>query len=59
MKQYILLLLIRHMGINLCCADRTVPKHSLDIANIDILFQEQSGKGMTEHMWGYMLGNIS
>ena len=44
--QNILLLSAGHMGIDFCRADRTVSKHFLNIADVDILFQQQSSKGV-------------
>ena len=56
-KQNILLLNIRHMGINFCCANGAMPQHALNIPDIHILLQKQGGKGMAEHMWCQMLLN--
>ncbi len=53
--QNILLLSAGHMGIDFCRADRTVSKHFLNIADVDILFQQQSSKGVSEHMGSNML----
>ena len=53
---------IRHMSINLRGTDRAMSKHSLDIADVYVLFKKQCGKRMTKHMWSYMLlkpGNVS
>ena len=55
MHQNILLLRIRHMGIDFRCTDGAMPQHLLDIPDINVLFQQQGGKGMTEHVWGNML----
>lgn len=44
--QNIFLLSTGHMSIDFCRADRTVSKHFLNIADVDILFQQQGGKGM-------------
>lgn len=40
----------RHMGINLCNINRAVPKHFLDIPDINIRFQKACCKGMAEHV---------
>ena len=53
--QNILLLSVGHMGIDFSRADRTVSKHFLNIADVDILFQQQSSKGVSEHMGSNML----
>ena len=45
------------MRINLCCTDRTVPKHPLDISDINILFQQKRGEGVPEHMGCDMLAD--
>lgn len=55
MKQNIFLLCIRNMRVYLRCADGAVAEHSLDIPDVHILFQQESGKGMAEHVWGDML----
>lgn len=55
MYQNIFLLRIRHMCINFRCADRAMPKHFLDIADIHVLFQEECGEGVAEHVRGDVL----
>lgn len=50
---------VRHIG---AVAIVPMSKHSLDIADVYVLFKKQCGKRMTEHMWSYMLlkpGNVS
>ena len=58
MNQNIFLLCIRNMCINFRCADRTVPQHFLDVPDIHILFQQQGGKGVSEHMRGNVLADV-
>lgn len=53
----IFLLGIRYMGIDFGGTDRAMSKHSLDITDVYVLFKQQCGKRMTEHMWSYMLFN--
>ena len=58
MGQDILLLGIGDVGIYFGGADGTVSQHFLNITNINILFQKQSGEGMAEHMWCEMQVNF-
>ena len=53
----ILLLGIRYMGIDFGRTDGAVSQHFLDIPYIHILFQQESGKGMPEHMGRNMLAD--
>jgi len=43
------------LGIDLGGYNRTMARQGLDIFNIDIVFQEQRGEGMTEDMLGDFL----
>lgn len=58
MKQNILLLPVGHMRINLRGADRTVPQHLLNIADINILLQQERGERVPEHMGCDMLFQV-
>ncbi len=53
----IFLFCIGDMCVYFCCADRAVAKHFLNIPDIHILFQQQGGKRMSEHMWGNVLAD--
>lgn len=46
------------LGIDLGGHDRTMAKQGLDILDIDVVFQEQGGKGMTEDMRGHLLADL-
>ena len=39
-----------YVGIDLSNINRTVSKHFLYVADVDISFQQAGGKGMTEHV---------
>ena len=45
------------MRINLRGADRTVPQHLLNIADINILLQQERGERVPEHMGCDMLAD--
>ena len=47
-----------HLGVYLCGYDRTMAEQGLDIFDIDIVFQEQGGKGMAEDMRGDFLPDL-
>ena len=51
-SQYISLLPHRDMCINLCDVNRTVPEHFLNVADVDIGFQEAGGESVAEHVRG-------
>ena len=46
------------MGIDFSGADRAMPQYSLDIPDINILFQQESGKGVPEHMGRQVLFDV-
>lgn len=58
MNQNIFLLCIRNMCINFRCTDRAMSQHFLDVPDIHILFQQQGGKGVPEHMRGNVLADL-
>ena len=58
MKQDILLFPIRHMGINFRSTNRTMPQHLLNIADINILFQQKRSERVPEHVRCDMLVQI-
>lgn len=41
-----------HMGINLRNMNGTMPKHFLNVADVNIRFQEAGGESVAEHMRG-------
>ncbi len=47
-----------NVGINLCRGNGAVPQKGLDISNIHPGLQQLRGKGVTEHMGRYVIGNI-
>lgn len=52
--QYLHLLPAGNLRIDLGCQDGRMPQHFLDIADVHILFQKQGGKGVPEHVGGYV-----
>ena len=57
MHENILLLCIRHMRVYFRCADGTVTEYSLYVPDIDVLFQQERGEGVAEHMRGDVLAD--
>ena len=55
MHQNIFLLRVRHVGVNLRRADGAVTEHSLYVANINVLLQQEGGEGVAEHVRGDVL----
>ena len=53
--QYLLLLMSGNIRVYLGCIDRAVSKHFLNVAYIHICLQQESCKGVAEHMGCYML----
>ena len=53
--QNILLLRVRHVGVNLRRADGAVAEHSLYVADVNVLLQQEGGEGVTEHVRGDVL----
>ena len=51
-SQYISLLPNCDMCINLCDVNRAVSEHFLNVADVDIGFQEAGGEGVAEHVRG-------
>ena len=45
------------MCVYFCCADGAVSKYLLYVPDIDVLFQQERGKGVAEHMGGNMLAD--
>ena len=42
------------MSVDLCCNDRTVTEHFLNVSYVHIFFKKQRSKGMTKHMRRYV-----
>ena len=55
--QNILLLRVRHVGVNLRRADGAVSEHPLYIADVNVLLQQKGGEGVAEHVRGDVLAD--
>ena len=52
------LLVHGHMGVDLGGGNGAMTEEMLDVLDIDISFQEESGKGMPEGVWGDVLLDV-